>query len=177
MLKEIFYDLDSEVDPERLQYLYVYTILIVVVLYLVFQRALALFYFCLKASRRIHEKLFNSVTRTQMYFFNKNSSGRIINRFSKDINDIDYYLPTVLYDSILVSSENIKRKYKDENSKIKKKLLLFSVRTSSDNFTYFGIGGKLLVGDTNGHLELDILWFATHLCANSKMPKANGING
>lgn len=99
----IFYDLDSEVDPERLQYLYIYTILIVVVLYLVFQRALALFYFCLKASRRIHEKLFNSVTRAPMYFFNKNSSGRIINRFSKDINDIDYYLPSVLYDSILVS--------------------------------------------------------------------------
>lgn len=105
LIKRIFYDLDSEIDPERLQYLYVYTILIVVVLYLVFQRALALFYFCLKASRRIHEKLFNSVTRTQMFFFNKNSSGRIINRFSKDINDIDYYLPTVLYDSILVSSE------------------------------------------------------------------------
>lgn len=105
MLRKIFYDIDSEVDPERLKYLYIYSILIVVVLYLVFQRALALFYFCLKASRRIHEKLFNSVTRTQMYFFNKNSSGRIINRFSKDINDIDYYLPTVLYDSILVSSQ------------------------------------------------------------------------
>ncbi|XP_055309579.1 probable multidrug resistance-associated protein lethal(2)03659 isoform X2 [Sitodiplosis mosellana] len=99
--RAIFYDIDSEVDPERLQYLYIYTILIVVVLYLVFQRALALFYFCLKASRRIHEKLFNSVTHAQMYFFNKNSSGRIINRFSKDMNDIDYYLPGVLYDSIL----------------------------------------------------------------------------
>lgn len=68
-----------------------------------FQRALALFYFCLKASRRIHEKLFQGITRAQMYFFNTNSSGRIINRFSKDMNDIDYYLPTVLYDSILVS--------------------------------------------------------------------------
>lgn len=96
------YDVASDVDPERLQYLYIYTILIVIVLYLVFQRALALFYFCLKASRRIHEKLFNGVTHAKMYFFNNNSSGRIINRFSKDINDIDYYLPTILYDSILV---------------------------------------------------------------------------
>lgn len=75
------------------------------VLYLVFQRAMALFCFCLKASRRIHEKLFNGVTRAKMYFFNTNSSGRIINRFSKDINDIDYYLPSVLYDSILVSGK------------------------------------------------------------------------
>lgn len=97
------YDLDYDVDPERLNYVYIYTILIVVVLYLVFQRAMALFCFCLKASRRIHEKLFNGVTRAQMYFFNTNSSGRIINRFSKDINDIDYYLPSVLYDSMLVS--------------------------------------------------------------------------
>lgn len=96
------YDLDSDVNPERLQYVYIYTILIVAVLYLVFQRALTLFYFCLKASRLIHQKLFNGVTRARMYFFNTNSSGRVINRFSKDINDIDYYLPTVLYDSILV---------------------------------------------------------------------------
>lgn len=92
----------NEIAPERLKYVYTYTALIVIVLYLVFQRALALFYFCLKASRRIHEKLFHGVTRAQMYFFNTNSSGRIINRFSKDINDIDYYLPNVLYDSILV---------------------------------------------------------------------------
>lgn len=92
----------NEIAPERLKYVYTYTALIVIVLYLVFQRALALFYFCLKASRRIHEKLFEGVTRAQMYFFNTNSSGRIINRFSKDINDIDYYLPNVLYDSILV---------------------------------------------------------------------------
>lgn len=96
------YDFDSEVDPERLQYLYIYTALIIVVLYLVFQRALALFCFCLKASKRIHEKLFDGVTSAKMYFFNTNSSGRVINRFSKDVNDIDYYLPTVLYDSILV---------------------------------------------------------------------------
>lgn len=66
---------------------------------------MALFCFCLKASRRIHEKLFIGVTRAKMYFFNTNSSGRIINRFSKDINDIDYYLPSVLYDSILVSEQ------------------------------------------------------------------------
>lgn len=101
------YEFDSEIDPERLNYVYIYTGLIVAVLYLVFQRAMALFCFCLKASRRIHEKLFNGVTRAKMYFFNTNSSGRIINRFSKDINDIDYYLPSVLYDSILVSEKRI----------------------------------------------------------------------
>lgn len=102
MRTAIKYEFGTHIEPERLKYVYFYTVLIVVVLYLVFQRALALFYFCLKASRRIHEKLFNGVTRAQMYFFNTNSSGRIINRFAKDINDIDYYLPIVLYDSIMV---------------------------------------------------------------------------
>lgn len=101
-LTHVNYGFGSEIEPERLKYVYIYTGLIAIVLYLVFQRALALFYFCLKAARRIHEKLFNGITHAQMYFFNTNSSGRIINRFSKDINDIDYYLPTVLYDSILV---------------------------------------------------------------------------
>lgn len=99
------YSFGTEIDPDRLKYVYLYTGLIVIVLYVVFQRALALFYFCLKAARRIHEKLFNGVTHAQMYFFNTNSSGRVINRFSKDINDIDYYLPTVLYDSITVCME------------------------------------------------------------------------
>lgn len=101
------YSFGTEIPPERLKYVYLYTGLIVIVLYVVFQRALALFYFCLKAARRIHEKLFNGVTHAQMYFFNTNSSGRVINRFSKDINDIDYYLPTVLYDSITVCTEMI----------------------------------------------------------------------
>lgn len=105
-IANFLYDFDTEIEPERLKYVYIYTVLILIVLYLVFQRALALFYFCLKASRRIHEKLFEGVTRAQMYFFNTNSSGRIINRFSKDINDIDYYLPNVLYDSILVSKKH-----------------------------------------------------------------------
>lgn len=104
-LRHVEYNFGTEIEPERLNYVYLYMGLIGIVLYLVFQRALALFYFCLKAARRMHEKLFNGVTRAQMYFFNTNSSGRIINRFSKDINDIDYYLPLVLYDSILVCIE------------------------------------------------------------------------
>lgn len=89
-------------DSERMNYVYIYTLLIVGTLYLVFQRALALYLFCLKASRRIHEKLMHSVLRATMYFFNTNSSGRIINRFSKDLYDVDYYLALVLYDFALV---------------------------------------------------------------------------
>lgn len=93
----------DEIMVDRSRYVYIYSAFIVIVLYLVFQRALALYLFCLKASHRIHEKLLQSVIRAQMYFFNTNSSGRIVNRFSKDLYDIDYYLALVLYDLTLVS--------------------------------------------------------------------------
>lgn len=92
------------INSNRNMFIYVYASLIGVVLYLVFQRALTLYLFCLRASRRIHEKLLESVIRAKMYFFNTNSSGRIINRFSKDLYDVDFYLATVFYDLLLVST-------------------------------------------------------------------------
>lgn len=73
-------------------------------MYLIFQRSLGLYLFCLKASRRLHEKMLQGVIDTGMQFFHKNTSGRIINRFSKDLYDVDYYLALVLYDLTLVSA-------------------------------------------------------------------------
>lgn len=93
-------------QSERQKYVCIYTGLMVLVLYLVFQRALAFFCMCMKASRRIHDKLFCGIIRARMYFFSTNSSGRIINRFSKDIFDIDQTLPIAMYDSVLVSSQH-----------------------------------------------------------------------
>lgn len=59
---------------------------------------------CMKISYKLHEKLFGGVTHATMRFFNMNSSGRILNRFSKDINVIDTSIPWILRDSIIVSS-------------------------------------------------------------------------
>lgn len=42
--------------------------------------------------------MFLGVTRTFMYFFNQNASGRILNRFSKDVGTIDSQLPLVVID-------------------------------------------------------------------------------
>lgn len=38
-----------------------------------------------------------------MEFFHKNTSGRILNRFAKDIGSIDSVLPQVLVDCLIVS--------------------------------------------------------------------------
>lgn len=38
-------------------------------------RSFLFFYTCMRASRRLHDTMFNSITRATMYFFNTNSSG------------------------------------------------------------------------------------------------------
>ncbi|CAI9089677.1 OLC1v1024296C2 [Oldenlandia corymbosa var. corymbosa] len=43
----------------------------------------------LYAARRLHEAMLNSILRAPMLFFHTNPLGRIINRFAKDLGDID----------------------------------------------------------------------------------------
>lgn len=93
----------DRVDNERLSYVYIYTGVMCFILYLVVQRGVTFFYMCLRASRRLHDKLFRGIIHAPMQFFNTNSSGRIINRFSKDIAGIDATLPLCLYESMFVS--------------------------------------------------------------------------
>ncbi|KAK3022450.1 hypothetical protein RJ639_047587, partial [Escallonia herrerae] len=43
----------------------------------------------LYAARRLHDTMLNSILRAPMVFFHTNPTGRIINRFAKDLGDID----------------------------------------------------------------------------------------
>lgn len=43
----------------------------------------------LHAAKRLHDSMLQSVLRAPMIFFHTNPTGRIINRFSKDVGDID----------------------------------------------------------------------------------------
>ncbi|XP_054270037.1 probable multidrug resistance-associated protein lethal(2)03659 [Macrosteles quadrilineatus] len=65
-------------------------------------RSYLFFYLCMRASRRLHDTMFNSITRATMHFFNTNSSGRILNRFSKDMGSIDEQLPAALIDCLQI---------------------------------------------------------------------------
>lgn len=92
-----------DMDYERSLYVFIYTATMCLVLWLVVQRGVTFFYMCLRASRRLHDRLFRGIIHAPMFFFNTNSSGRIINRFSKDISGIDATLPLCLYESMFVS--------------------------------------------------------------------------
>lgn len=94
----------EDIERERAQYVLIYTSTMCLVLWLVVQRGVSFFYMCLRASRRMHDQLFRGIIHATMFFFNTNSSGRIINRFSKDISGVDSTLPIVLYESMFVSS-------------------------------------------------------------------------
>lgn len=48
---------------------------------------------CLRAARDLHDKLLINVFRLPMSFYDTTPLGRILNRFSKDVNTIDSVLP------------------------------------------------------------------------------------
>ncbi|XP_063983102.1 ATP-binding cassette sub-family C member 4-like [Diachasmimorpha longicaudata] len=56
---------------------------------------------CIKSSQRLHDNAFSALIRTGMQFFSMNPSGRILNRFSKDIDAIDDLLPKTLQDAAI----------------------------------------------------------------------------
>ncbi|KAH8258985.1 hypothetical protein KR038_000986, partial [Drosophila bunnanda] len=53
-----------------------------------------------KCSIGLHSSILNAISRASMYFFNTNPPGRILNRFSKDLGQVDEMLPVVMMDVI-----------------------------------------------------------------------------
>lgn len=51
---------------------------------------------CLRAARELHNKLLKNVMRLAMSFFDTTPVGRILNRFSRDVNVIDNVLPMTM---------------------------------------------------------------------------------
>lgn len=63
-------------------------------------RSISFYKVCVHASQILHDNMFRSIISTTMRFFNLNPSGRILNRFAKDMGVIDEMLPRVLLDAI-----------------------------------------------------------------------------
>jgi ATP-binding cassette subfamily C (CFTR/MRP) protein 4 len=56
--------------------------------------------FCKCASKELHDRLFQKILLASMNFFNDHSSGRVLNRFSKDIGIVDEFIPVTLSEVI-----------------------------------------------------------------------------
>ncbi|XP_059613900.1 ATP-binding cassette sub-family C member 4-like [Phlebotomus argentipes] len=66
-------------------------------------RSLGFYTMCIKASQKLHDGMFNGIISTTMRFFDTNPSGRILNRFSKDLGSTDEQLPKAILDATQIN--------------------------------------------------------------------------
>ncbi|XP_037829737.1 multidrug resistance-associated protein 4 isoform X2 [Kryptolebias marmoratus] len=79
-------------------YLSVYSGLTAAAVLFGYIRSLLIFHGLVKAAQTLHNSMFRAVLRTHVRFFDVNPIGRILNRFSKDIGQIDSTLPITFVD-------------------------------------------------------------------------------
>lgn len=95
---------DSEtVSQKRDEYITIYACIIAFATFFYTSRSFAFYRMFLRISINLHDMLFRGVSRAKMIFFNNNPSGRVLNRFAKDINNVDTLLPNVTFDICYVS--------------------------------------------------------------------------
>uniref|UniRef100_A0A3P8TTG4 ATP-binding cassette, sub-family C (CFTR/MRP), member 4 n=1 Tax=Amphiprion percula TaxID=161767 RepID=A0A3P8TTG4_AMPPE len=70
-----------------------------------FMRNLVLFNVLVRCAQSLHNGMFNTILRTPVRFFDINPIGRILNRFSKDIGQLDSNMPWTFVDFIQVRTE------------------------------------------------------------------------
>ncbi|EDV92547.1 ATP-binding cassette sub-family C member 4 [Drosophila grimshawi] len=73
--------------------MYIYGVLIVGVVIMTNFRGFLFLKTCMHASKVLHDRMFHCVLHASMRFFHNNTSGSILNRFSKDIGTMDEWLP------------------------------------------------------------------------------------
>ncbi|XP_058797685.1 probable multidrug resistance-associated protein lethal(2)03659 isoform X2 [Phymastichus coffea] len=82
--------------------IYIYSGITALTILVTLVRSSAFFDMCMRASRNLHDAMFGSISRATMRFFNTNTSGRILNRFSKDVGSVDELLPIALIDCLQI---------------------------------------------------------------------------
>ena len=80
-------------------YIYIYTVIVFSIFIIGIVRSFTFYNVCLRCSQRLHDLVFGALIRASMRFFDTNPSGRILNRFSKDMGAIDELLPKAMLDA------------------------------------------------------------------------------
>lgn len=93
---------DSQTKPT---WVHTYTWLTAAVLLVGLSRAVLCFHCCLEAAKRMHGVMTARVLRAPLDFFHANPTGRVLNRFSKDLGVADEQLPNILFDTLQCGGE------------------------------------------------------------------------
>ncbi|XP_044278252.1 multidrug resistance-associated protein 5 isoform X3 [Varanus komodoensis] len=80
-------------NPDMRYYAGIYALSMGVMLILKAVRGIVFVKGTLRASSRLHDELFRRILRSPMSFFDTTPTGRILNRFSKDMDEVDVRLP------------------------------------------------------------------------------------
>ncbi|KAK1124889.1 hypothetical protein K0M31_006239 [Melipona bicolor] len=102
MLSRVF-NLDKHGLLGTVDAIYLYTLCIVSCIVTVFARNIYFMKVCTNASRNLHDMMFSNILQATMTFFHNNVSGRILNRFSKDMGSVDEVMPKVILEISQVS--------------------------------------------------------------------------
>ncbi|XP_053965136.1 probable multidrug resistance-associated protein lethal(2)03659 [Anastrepha ludens] len=91
--------LNNVTDPVDI---YIFSAIILATIIFSLSRSLLFFTMAKNSSISLHNGMFRGLTHAAMYFFHTNPSGRILNRFSKDLGQVDEILPSVLMDVLQI---------------------------------------------------------------------------
>ncbi|XP_026764672.2 ATP-binding cassette subfamily C member 4-like [Galleria mellonella] len=80
------------------QYLIIHGCIVFMCVLLTNLRVLTFVKLCVSASKKLHDVMFSTMIKGIMRFFDTSSSGRILNRFTKDMGALDEILPRTLMD-------------------------------------------------------------------------------
>ncbi|KAI9335963.1 P-loop containing nucleoside triphosphate hydrolase protein [Obelidium mucronatum] len=92
------WSLQSPSDQQNVSNVGIFLALAIGTLIVSVVRAELFFYYCLNSTETLFRKMLHSVYRSPMSFFQQNPHGRLMNRFSKDINLADEMLPLTFFD-------------------------------------------------------------------------------
>ncbi|XP_040888393.1 ATP-binding cassette sub-family C member 4-like [Toxotes jaculatrix] len=87
-------------------YLGIYSGLTAVAVVCGYARSLVLFHGLVRSAEALHNSMFSAVLRAPVRFFDVNPIGRVLNRFSKDVSQMDSTLPITFVDCYQLSLQN-----------------------------------------------------------------------
>ena len=77
-----------------------YAIAVSILIVLGVTRSLLFFRLAITAATGLHNSMFKAIIASPVCFFDSNPSGRILNRFAKDLGQLDELLPWIFFDTI-----------------------------------------------------------------------------